>query len=485
MNTGDRVFHRQLGWGTVQRVVRQGPKEGAWVDFGYITDFIKTDDLQPTEHAVSHPPKQQVSIKDVQIENEDNKSRLISISQDTKPSQPSTPLFNVGTQTDARRGVVALRLGQILESHIFQLSVGTGELEAILRNKVEKAMQQEPSFILVEGVWGGGKTHALTLLRAIAREAGFSASSVVMDGVALSLSEPMQLMEEMLSAILFPKHLSFQNLGDLLRSVMKGGKIPVLKTKGASDIANLLDKVPPEVFDDAEALGHLQDYFSLSLSATQANQKLKQLGYRGSRLPTIRVIKVEDRRHAFCVLMRNWANLLSAMGSRGFLVVMDELDVEYASTAYNDLVSASRREKRKNLLLQMKEITKQKTPLIIAFASAPAGGDMNPEHDVVEDLLSVFGPDITHVKVPVPNEDELINLFQKLSSLYSQAYSCSNELMTEEHIGLILKNLLDRHRRGASFVPRQFVRSVIEAFDLIELCERPFDELCSLIGSAG
>ena len=267
---------------------------------------------------------------------------------------------------------MALRLGQVLESQVSQLSVGTGRLESTLQAEVEKVAAQKPAFVLIEGVWGGGKTHVLTLLQTFARRAGFTTSAIVMDGVGLSLSEPMQLMEEMLSSLVFPKALGVLNLGELMRKVVKGGKIPTVRVKGAPDLAGLLEKLPAAAFDDPEALGLIQDYLSLSLSASQAKQKLRLLGFN-AQLPTIRMSKVEDRAHAFFVLVRNWANLLSAAGSRGLLLVLDELDVEYASTAFRDLSSAERKGRRKTLLLQMKQITKQKAPLLVAFASAPGG----------------------------------------------------------------------------------------------------------------
>jgi hypothetical protein len=453
------------------------------VDFGYIKDFFRTDELQTTEKPNSFPIETHVESNDIENPNgKEERNRLISV-EDVKMPPQGMKLFEVDSPTDARKGIVALRLGQILENQILQLSVGTGQLETKLKNLVENAIRQEPSFLLVEGVWGGGKTHVLTLLKAIARKAKFTMSSVVMDGLAVSLSEPMQLMEETLNGLGFPQDLGLQSLGDLLRNVVKAGKIPILKTKGASDIGNLLEKLPLEVFDDPEALGHIQDYFSLSLSATQAKQRLKQLGYNASMLPTIRVIKLQDRTNAFCALIRNWANLVSAVGSHGILLVFDELDVEYASTAYPDQLSAGRRDRRKQLLIKMKEITKQKTPLIIAFASAPAGGDMDPENDAVEDILRVFGGAITHVKVPVPNQDELIELFRRLNGIYSQAYPCSRNLLTYDHLNSIMDGLLYRYRREATPIPRQFVRSVLEALDLFAVCGKPFDELCSLISS--
>ena len=69
MNTGDRVFHRQLGWGTIQRIIQQGLKKVACVDFGYIKDFFRTDELATTEEAKSPPLKKNAGSKDTEIQN--------------------------------------------------------------------------------------------------------------------------------------------------------------------------------------------------------------------------------------------------------------------------------------------------------------------------------------------------------------------------------------------------------------------------------
>ena len=481
MNCGDRVFHRVLGWGTVKRIIQKASKEELWVDFGYVKEYLPTEELQTTdeqERDLSRPESSSEAIQNKQIFSE---TRLISAVNDVAGQSGSRPHFEVGSWTDARKGVVALRLGQILDSQIFQLSVGTGELEAKLRSSVEIAKGQRPSFLLVEGVWGGGKTHALTLLQAIASAAGFTASSVVMDGVSLSLSEPMHLMEEILSSLRFPKHIPVQHLADLLRVLVKGGKLSLLKTKGVTGIPDLLERVPALALDDAEALGHIQDYLSLSLSATQANQRLRQLGYDASRLPMIRVLRVEERNQAFCVLMQNWAHMVSAVGSRGLLVVLDELDVDYASTAYADKAAATRRERRRAFLLKLRMLTKWKAPLLMAFASAPAGPDISPDHDAVEDVLNVFGDDISHVKVPVPSKENLIELFDKLKGIYSLAYPSSRSAPTSDDVNALLENLLSLTLHEANYVPRHFVRAAIEAFDLLSVSEKPFSEVIGLI----
>ena len=88
---------------------------------------------------------------------------------------------------------------------------------------------------------------------------------------------------------------------------------------------------------------------------------------------------------------------------------------------------------------------------------------------------------ITHVKVPVPNERDLVELFGKLSTLF-QAYPYTTDAFACDHFESIWKALLYRQRREADAVPRQFVRSAVEALDIFGACEKPFEELISLIG---
>ena len=200
----------------------------------------------------------------------------------------------------------------------------------------------------------------------------------------------MQLMEEILTH-LFSRRCGCTEPGGPHAKGREGGKDPAFESRARPDLSGFLEKLPAAVFDDAESLGHIQDYLSLSLSATQAKQRLKQLGYNASRFPTIRVSKVEERTHAFCVLVRNWANL--AVGSRLPRFAAGSGRTRCGVRIYLVPRSASigRKERRKQLLTDMKEMIRQKASLIVAFASAPAGGDIQPEDDAVEDILWVFG----------------------------------------------------------------------------------------------
>ena len=231
MNAGEQVFHRQLGWGTVKKILQNGHRLGAWVDFGYTKEFLKVEELQTVDQMEKRPAARKAVAEKAEKTKPDAR---FGAGDDWKSAQAAgARQKKESCPVEARKGIVALRLGQILESQVSQLSVGTGRLESILKAEVEKATGQKPAFVLVEGVWGGGKTHALTLLQALSRQAGFTTSAVVMDGMGMSLSEPMQLMEEILSSLVFPRPLGILNLGELMRSVVKGGKIPSVRVKGA------------------------------------------------------------------------------------------------------------------------------------------------------------------------------------------------------------------------------------------------------------
>lgn len=445
------------------RAVEGGPQKCAWVDFGYIKEFVKQEDLRLTEQKPNPlPVKKPAPIARV------------------KPG-PSESSCGISETADYRRGVLALRLGQILEPHILKLSVGTEKLESTLESAVARARKGRVSFLMVEGAWGGGKTHALTLLQAMARRMRFATSSVVMDGNAVSLAEPMQVMEEILSSFCFSGQDGADQLMDLVRKVVKEERLPEIRLKGATTIARVLASIPREAFDDSEALSLLQDYFSLSLSASQAKAKMKQLGYRVAALPTLRAFRVDQRAEAFCVLLKNWAQLASAMGAGGLLVLIDELDVEYASTAYNDKASFERRAKRRSLLSALSKLESDEDPLLVAFASAPAGPGVARHNDAVEDVHSVFGEGLRNLKVPEPNESSLAELLRRLSAFYSEAYPDSKERINAGVVQKLFEGMLLRYRKSPAAVPRQFVRTALEALDLLTVGEKSCDDVLSFL----
>lgn len=477
MIPGQRVFHPAFGTGRVISVSRTGPRTVALVDFGFTRAPIVVEALQPlsADEGTATDSRPTNSPDALPAE------APVRESQTAPMERPHGSAGLRGSATEARKGVTALRLGQILETQAFQLSVGTDRVQARLRDALTRALGDKPTFLLVDGVWGGGKTHALTLLQALARKENMATASAVMDGVAVTLSEPMQLMEEIVSSLRFPGSVSADSLGQFLRKAKREARSSTLRARGADQVADALDSLPAAAFDDPEGLQCIEDYFSFSLSTTQIRSKLRLLGYEASAPPVLRARRVDDRPRAFAVLLKNWAQFSSVMGARGLLIVLDELDVEYASTAYFNSASLGLRARRRALLEQLRALSEHRAPLLVALASAPAGPDVETENDAVEDVRRAMGPTLVHIKAANLSDDDLKDLLLRLTALYQTAYPATTLELPALGASSLFGGLHARYRRMPNAVPRHFVRTALEALDLLTVGEKSFDEVLQLL----
>ncbi len=466
MRVGDKVFHSRLGKGSISEIAPMGADVWVWVDFGYTVSAVRAEDLQTfPEGAPLQPaaPPQPASIE-IQLESQIQFPDVDHQKDTIAPQLPSPPDRE---NIEARRGITALRLGQVLESQILDLSVGTEQMEATFREVLDRAaVQEEPNFLLIEGAWGGGKTHALTLLQAMARGSGLVTANVVMDGHSVSLFEPMQLMAAITSSLQFPGHSAPEGVSFLLSNAVRKWRISDLRNRGAYLIANVLDSLSREAMDDPDVQHILDDYFSLAISATQATKNLTLLGYYSVRLPTIRAHRLSESPKALRILLTNWAHFAKVTGSKGLLVVLDELDVEYAATSYWDRTSERRRNRRHEVLSELRELEGTRAPIIIAFASAPGPPEILNEHDAVENIRSIFQGILSHIIVPTPDSDQLRQLYQRIVMLYREAYPTNLPDLGERQMHRIFDAILFRHERSPGAVPRQFVRRALEALDV-------------------
>jgi hypothetical protein len=238
-----------------------------------------------------------------------------------------------------------------------------------------------------------------------------------------------------------------------------------LRVRGAHMLAGALEQVPTEAFQEPEVLHILEDYLSLSLPVSHANTKLRKLGWR-VRLPVLKARYVRDRPTRFCELICNWAQFSVAMGARGFVVVLDEIDVEYATTAWWDQASRTKRHRRQLFMKEMGKLRKSKVPLLVALASAPASPDVEVENDAVRDIESTIGGFDYHIKVPNPTEKDLSVLGSNIINLYEQAYQHSFEGLDPLQRKGLLDQLINDYNKSMSPVPRLFVRTMLESLDV-------------------
>lgn len=445
MKPGDIVIHNKLGKARIVRVTPRGGEPGVWADFGYLQEWVPSAAL-----------------------------RLVDVSDSSADgaASPVLPLPWGGPDVelikkdvvDARRAVLALKLGQVPDDHVLDLSIGTDEERRTLVGTIDAVCQGRPSSILLKGPWGTGKTHLLTMLRALAANSGLATASVILDGDGVSLSDPMRLMAEILGSLRLP--------GESVPIDVITTTLPRLRRRFSSDFTRedddrILDavfRVPPSAFDEPEVTDVLSDYFMLSLSAAQANQKLRQLDHRFTLGP-LTARRTDQRADRFCELLRGWASLCS-LSVKGLVVVLDELDVEYYHTMRDTRQNIQRRKNRRALLEAFGRLLNYESmPLLLAFGVAPATDDVGEENDAVENLRYYVKGTI-EIEAPIPDLDQMRLLGRRLLEQYARAYPDRMDRVDRKKMHQLIDDFAERHQSGLDPIPRTFVRGTLERLDV-------------------
>ena len=453
MRIGEEIFHPAFGRGIVAEIGARGGHLGAVVDFGYMKSWVTAAESGQDSAADASVPA---------------------------PDPPSSALHGMpDAVVEARRGVLALRLGQILESDVRELSAGTESIEAEMEALVSRATNGRAGFLLVEGAWGSGKTHLLTMLNAIAASKGMASCSVILDGAGLRLSDPAKLMAALLASLKYPGEPAPQGIRERLalhRQARRRARLTLVE-----QAVRALPEAPRSVLDDAEALEVLEDYFCLASSATAAKDKLMILGYGRVNLPSMAARTVDDRPARFYQLLRSWTEFVVTTGAKGLVLTFDELDVEYASTKGEFKARRKEKERRAALLSALARSVGRaasskapRLPLVVAFGSAPGSGEGASEDDPVRDLKKHLDPaGLKLVSAPRPDLPQLLALGRRVTELYARAYPNWTARVSRNEMEKRLDELAREHLDGLSPVTRNFVRRALELLDVApDLCGR-------------
>ena len=450
MKVGESLIHPKWGQGKVLLVYTKGGRSFAKVKFAFATDSILLEEIE------GHPNPSKAP------ESAPNKGKA-------NRGQISSRTSQAPEVVNARKGVQSLRLGQITESHVGELSVGTNDFLLRADAAIESARKGQPQLLMIEGAWGTGKTHLLTLLAARANESGFAVSTTILDGYLYSLTDPLRLLESITSQMKFPKDVFPAGAASRLKVVFAEGKRE-LKSLGGERINKIISTISSALIDDGEAVAILEDYMGLTLTPAAAKQKLSDLGYRYLQLPALRAKARDERGARFVELLNDWAAYSVAGGSKGLLVILDELDVEYSRVRYG-----SDRARRDELLRALGGINSDSSRLIVAFASAPSG-DEDHSNDAVADVIKKAGVQLHEKAVKIENKD-LMELGKRIYSMYGKAYpGFSNKLGAAGHTE-ICRKLVRRYNAEFSPVPRRFIRSLLHCFDMIDLKQKSLEQV--------
>ena len=445
MKPGDTVFHPELGEGRIVRVIPRGGTRGVWADFGYLKDWVAWDALQFPDG--TDPSPAGIALDGFQPASDGG--GIAPIQKDV---------------VDARRAVLALKLGQVPEEHVLELSTGIeGERRAI-EVAIDSVTLGRPASILFKGAWGTGKTHLLTMLKALAADRGLATASVILDGEGVTLTDPMRLMADLLSSLRFPGEsvpIDFTSRLASLRKIYRGDFI-------REDGDRLLDavfRIPISAFDEPEVSEVIADYFMLRVSASQANVKLRQLGHHVTLGPLI-ARKKDHRADRFCELLHGWVEFCSYERAKGLVVILDELDVEYDRTLRDTRKNIELRSTRQTLLAAFgRLLNQQSTPLLVAFGVAPATDDVGMENDAVQNLRRWISG-IAEIEAPTPDIDQTRQLGWRLQEHYVRAYPDRMARIDRNKLALLIDEFAEHHQADSNPIPRTFVRGTLERLDV-------------------
>ena len=435
MSQGIAVRHPRYGNGVIVDV---NSNRGVKVNFGYVAAWVPLRELELP----------------------DDVERSLEETTDTPPPPTvvGTPLPSLSANVvAARRAVLALKLGQVLEEDVLELSIGTDDIQAEVEQAIMAAVGRQPQSLLVEGSWGAGKTHLLTILIKLAAERGLATATVILDGEGITLSEPMGLMEAILGSLRYPGEVVPCGVGNRLAVLRRHHTFEGVWQSVGWRMANAIYQIPRGALDEPEAMEVLEDYFMLKLAATRAKEKLKQLDFRVS-LPPLKALGVDERPQRFCELLEGWAECCTLTGAKGLVVVFDEVDVEYA-THFGSF-------RRRLLLKAFDRLLRRRGPILLAFGSAPASDDVGDANDAVRDLVgSING--MKRIEAPRPSVEQTKHLGVQLQELYARAYPRRMSGVEPHAVRRRIERFAERyHDKTLDPTPRAFVRGTLELLDV-------------------
>jgi len=302
---------------------------------------------------------------------------IILNSQAIQPAVTRSLPATSPTWQSARQTLLALRLGQSTAESINELSVGMDEVDSACHWGLDRAATGQLSFLLFESPYGMGKSHALARLKNHAMKKRMAVGTVTLDGVGITLCDPMSLLSGLAHAIEFPDERRDEGLPQRLAQRVGLG----LNITGGEMLHQLLMAIGKDCVDDPDKWERIEDY--LSLDATKSDLK-RELGIN---VPSLRTRFREERPARCSTILREWARACTVLGARsGLVILLDEADVDYAQRGRKQ----ADKELRAALLQSLRAIADAPpgdggfARLIIAMAITPGASSPDP----IAELLS-------------------------------------------------------------------------------------------------
>ena len=354
---------------------------------------------------------------------------------------------------EARQAILALRLGQSTPLVARELNVGMEMVDAVVQSALDKANSGQVSFIIFVSEFGMGKSHALSRLRLQAMNRRMAVGSVVLDGVAVSLCQPMSLPSALSHAIEFAD--GCEGLPARLAGLVRTGQTSKLRREGADLLYGALSALRTEHVDDPSTWEIVEDY--LALDAVPATLR-RQLGVQ---VPPLNSRSRAERPNRCALLMRDWARSIPALDHPGGLaLLLDEADVDFALSGQR----LGEKEQRADLFQAWRAMAdggqhfNTRAKLLIALAVTPGSAVDDP----LSELRLTLGPGANIVELAELSEDQLRDLGERIAAIYSQAYQITSVSSAADLVNGCLRAIRGMHGRRN---PRTFIRMLLEKLD--------------------
>lgn len=371
----------------------------------------------------------------------------------SKPPEAPPAKSQPPTWQEERQAIHALRLGQSTPLAVNELRVGMEQVDGATQTALDRASSGQVSFLIFVSEFGMGKSHALARLRLQAMKRKMAVGSVVLDGMGVSLCQPMSLPSTLAHAIEFGDH--GEGLPARLAGLVRTGQTSKLKAACAEFLHGALSELTSDHVDDPEAWELVEDYLALDVAPSVLRQRL------GVRVRPLNTRSRDDRPDRCALLMRDWARSVPPLGYPGGLaLLLDEADVDFALSGR----TVNEKDQRAALLQAWRVMAdggpggETHAKLLIALAVTPGGNFDDP----VSELRSTLGSCASVIELPELSEDHLRELGQRIAAMYARAYQTNPEARATEFVDACFQTIRRMHGRRN---PRHFIRMLLEKLD--------------------
>lgn len=334
----------------------------------------------------------------------------------------------------------ALRFGVVPTLDVSALTIGYKEIETWVLKCLNKARSNTPSFGEIEGAFGTGKSHTMSVARHIARQNNFVTASVEVDGVGVSLSDPRRLLMHVMQSIELPDLHSSTPLVDIHTKVIR------LADRAASRELESFDKV----FSNYRTIRSLVEEDSLDqwcelleailtgsdeITASDLRKRISQdfyhrglstWGASGTFIHPKRLIGTarRDRGIDFSEALVAYSILARHAGYAGLLLTIDEFEVE-------SFLSRAKHQDMVDVVHALGNYLRGEQALFqapLAVLIATTAEDDNYGDGIVDSLRQFTDGELKQLRAPT--NATLQKLAKNIEGAYGTSYGIKSELDT-------------------------------------------------------